>query len=166
MKHVLFLLLVVSFFGFGPVGRSLPTVELTTLDELEIRLARGKDTTYVVNLWATWCAPCVEEMPYFESVAKQYEHKPFKLLFLSLDSPKKPSLVQGFVAKKGIHNEVLLLNEYDQQAYIDRISQEWSGAIPATLLVNVGANKSAFHEREFSQGELEDTIGEFVGAIE
>ena len=60
-------------------------VKLLTLNELEQRVAKGKDTTYVVNFWATWCGPCVEELPYFEKVNAENVSKPFKVILMSLD---------------------------------------------------------------------------------
>ncbi len=131
-------------------------VPLMTLDGLEKRLAHGGDTTFVVNLWATWCAPCVAEMPYFEQLQENYQSDLLKVLFVSLDAPKNLSNVVKFVQDKGLKNEVVLLDEKDEQYYIDKISSEWSGAIPATLFVNVNKDIRVFKGQEFNYEQLEN----------
>jgi len=129
------------------------------LDELEARMANGGDTTYVVNFWATWCVPCVQELPHFERLQADYKDRPLKVLLVSLDFKSKlESQVIPFVQKKGLKNEVFWLDEPDQQVYIDRVSKDWSGAIPATLIVNKNAHIRSFFEREFSYPELHQTI--------
>jgi thiol-disulfide isomerase/thioredoxin len=133
-------------------------VGLLTVDELEQRFSAGGDTTYVVNFWATWCLPCVQELPHFEKFGKAYRDEPVKVLLVSVDSRTKlNSAVTPFVKKKGLQNEVVLLNETNQQQYIDRISPDWSGSLPATLFVNKGKKVRQLREKEFTYNELETT---------
>ena len=131
-------------------------VPLVTLDNLEKRLENGGDTTFVVNLWATWCAPCVAEMPYFEQLQENYQSTPLKVLFVSLDAQKNHGNVVKFVQDKGLKNEVLLLDEKNEQYFIDKISPEWSGAIPATLFVNASKGVRVFKGQEFDYQQLEN----------
>ena len=130
-------------------------VRLITIDQLEGRIARGKDTTYIINFWPTWCGPCVAELPGFEKLRLSNEGKPLKILLVSLDFKSKlEPAVKPFVRKAGLKNEVLLLNESNQQEYIDRISKDWSGAIPATLFANGGKKVRKFYEKELTFEEL------------
>ena len=130
-------------------------VALATVDQLEHRFAEGRDTTYIVNFWATWCAPCVEELPYFEQFGRDYKNEPVKILLVSVDARSKlRTHVIPFMQKILLHNEVLLLNETDQQEYIDRISPDWSGSLPATLFVNKGKQLRRLQEKEFSYDQL------------
>lgn len=132
------------------------TVKLLKINELEGRLTAGKDTTYIINFWATWCAPCVAELPHFERLAQTYKKEPMKVLLVSLDFRSKlETAVRPFVEKNHLQNEVFLLNESNQQEYIEKISKEWSGSIPATLVVNKKKNIKLFKEQEFSYEELE-----------
>nr|WP_305121198.1 TlpA disulfide reductase family protein [Pedobacter xinjiangensis] len=132
------------------------TVNLLTVDQLEKRINQGKDTIYVVNFWATWCAPCIKELPHFEKLQASYKSQPLKVLLISLDfKSKMNSSVVPFVRKKQLKNEVFLLNESNAQQYIDRISKEWSGALPATLIVNKQKNVREFYEKEFTYNDLE-----------
>ncbi len=138
------------------VGHSVNAqVKLLTLNELEQRVAKGKDTTYVVNFWATWCGPCVEELPYFERLNNESAKKPLKVILMSLDFKSKLKTdVIPFVVKHKIKSEVYVVNETDQQKFIDRVDKNWSGALPATLILNTDKKARAFHEKSFTYSEL------------
>lgn len=133
-------------------------VKLLSIDELETRLSQGKDTVYVVNFWATWCGPCIEELPHFEKLQQTYKKQPVKVLLISTDFKSKlETSVKPFVKKHKLQNEVFLLNEKNQQVYIDRISKDWSGALPATLIINRKKQLRKLYEKEFTYKELEQT---------
>ncbi len=124
-------------------------VDLLTVDRLYERIEQGKDTTYIVNFWATWCAPCIKELPHFEKLQQEKKSDKLKVLLVSLDFKNRlEKSVIPFVKRHKLKNEVFLLDETDQQQYIDRIDKTWSGAIPATLFVT--GNKRKFIEKEFT----------------
>ena len=128
-------------------------VKLLTLNDLDRRIAKGKDTTYVINFWATWCSPCVAELPNFEKLRVENLNKPVKIILISLDFKSKlQKAVIPFVQKNNINAEIFLLNELDKQIYTQRIDKKWSGAIPATLFVNKKVKH--FYEKEFTEDEL------------
>lgn len=138
-------------------------VKLLTLNELEQRVAKGKDTTYVVNFWATWCGPCVEELPYFERLNNENANKPIKVILMSLDFKSKlKTEVVPFVAKHKISSEVYVVNENDQQKFIDRVDKNWSGALPATLILNTDKKLRLFHEQTFTYEQLTKAISTAV----
>lgn len=132
-------------------------VSVIRLFQLEERLLRGGDTTFVVNFWATWCGPCVKELPYFEAL----DTARAKVLLVSLDFEDiLESKVIPFVRQKQLRSEVMLLNEDDPNVWIPRISPQWSGAIPVTLFVNTGRGQRIFFEGSFEEGELETRLDE------
>ena len=151
---VCFLAMLLGCFTIGSAQQKVPLIKL---DALEERLANGGDTTYVVNLWATWCEPCVAELPYFEQLQQTYRPHPMKVILLSLDAPKNQERGVRFREKNGLRNEVLVLDERNQQQYIDRVSEKWSGAIPATLFINQAKDIRLFREQEFDFEELNQT---------
>ncbi|WP_299530708.1 TlpA disulfide reductase family protein [Ulvibacterium sp.] len=93
------------------------------------------DTTYVINFWATWCKPCIKELPYFEELNSRYPHKKVKVVLVSLDFPKQvESNLVPFVEKKQLKSKVLALLDGNYNEWIDKVSPDWSGAIPATYI--------------------------------
>lgn len=148
---ILYILLLL----FSPALAYAQEVRLIQLDELEKRVQNGKDSFYIINYWATWCAPCVKELPYFDRFQKEHANQPVKVLLVSLDflSQYKKGVIP-FVKKKGIRSEVFLLNEQDQQTYIERISTKWSGAPPATAFINRKKDTTEFYEKEFTYESL------------
>lgn len=134
-------------------------VRPVTLAQLEQRFSKGSDTTYIVNLWATWCQPCVRELPVFDDFGAAQRQRPVKVILLSLDAPSRlNSTVKPFVKQRQLRSEVLLLNETDQQRYIDRISPEWSGSLPATLFVNTRRRLRLLQKKEFNAETLVQTF--------
>jgi thiol-disulfide isomerase/thioredoxin len=130
-------------------------VGLLTADQLNQRLSLGKDTVYVINLWATWCAPCVKELPYFERLRKAFPDAKLKVLLLSLDFRSKlETEVKPFVKRMKLTSEVFLVNEKDQQVFIDKVDKSWSGTIPATLIVNSAEQRRQFIPNELTYNEL------------
>jgi thiol-disulfide isomerase/thioredoxin len=148
-----FLLIYLSLISYSLSAQ----VKLLTLDELDKRIAVGKDTTYVVNFWATWCGPCVAELPNFEKLRVANLKKPVKVLLISVDFKSKlQKEVIPFVVKNQLKAEVFLLNETDQQKYIERVDPKWTGAIPATLFVK--QKNRRFYEQEFTEKQLKNTL--------
>jgi thiol-disulfide isomerase/thioredoxin len=135
-------------------------INLITLDELERRINNNTDTTYIVNFWATWCGPCVKELPHFHKLKSSLKDQPVSILMVSVDFISKlDKQVKPFVKRHRIKNEVFLLNENNQQQYIDRVDKSWAGTIPATLFVYKGTRK--FMEQTFSYAELLDAYNTF-----
>lgn len=152
---LVFLLGVESFESWA---QSVPVIGV---DELESRLEKGADTTFVVNFWATWCGPCVKELPFFETLGANNANQKFKVLLVTLDFVENlESKVLPFIEKKSIKSEVLLLDESNPNEWIPRVSEEWSGAIPATIFVNAQKKTRHFHEGSFEEGELEKKLKE------
>ncbi len=129
------------------------------MDALEARMSKGADTVYVVNFWATWCAPCVRELPHFDQLQKSYNGKPLKVLLVSVDAPARAkAALNGFLSRREVSSEVLHLNESKPHEFIDRVAPEWSGSIPATLIIHHKTSRRAFHEGEMSEAELQTLV--------
>jgi thiol-disulfide isomerase/thioredoxin len=121
-------------------------------------LTSHTEETVVVNFWATWCKPCVKELPYFEALNTKYQGQNFKLILISMDRPQdKDTRVTRFLDKNGYKSEVAILAAPTPNDWIDKIDPTFSGAIPATVVYN--KNQKSFYEKEFeSLQELEETV--------
>jgi len=152
-----FAILTLSMLLHLPALAQEVKVPIIRLHQLEERLLKGGDTTFVVNFWATWCGPCVKELPYFEAL----DTARAKVLLVSLDfEDVLETKVIPFVEKRQLRSEVMLLNEHSPNDFIPRVSGEWSGAIPATLFVNTQRGIRDFYEGSFEAGELEAKLTE------
>jgi thiol-disulfide isomerase/thioredoxin len=150
---VLFLLLLLTI----PVMSQ--DVKVVDFKGLESVLNLRNDTTYVVNFWATWCIPCIKELPYFQKIDSKYKDENVKVLLVSLDFLKHiDTRLRPFIEKHEIIADVMLLNDPDSNSWIDKVSPDWSGALPATVIYN--RNFRAFYEKSFTYEELQSIINQ------
>jgi thiol-disulfide isomerase/thioredoxin len=134
-------------------------IEVYNFDQLESFLSSNTNKTLVVNFWATWCKPCIKELPYFEAARTKYIED-VRVILVSLDFPEKlESQLIPFVRNNNIQSQVVLLDDPYENEWIPKVDSTWSGAIPATLIIN--GDKRIFYEKSFSQEELEDEILKF-----
>jgi len=141
--------------------QEISTVKKVNYNELKPYLEKNDDTTYIVNFWATWCAPCIKELPYFEKIKQEYASKNVEVLLVSLDFPKQvEKKLIPFINKKQLHSEVIFLNDADENVWIKAIDSTWSGALPATLIYNKNARK--FYEQSFDYIMLETELKTFL----
>lgn len=135
-------------------------IEVYTFDQLDSVLAVSNDKVLVVNFWATWCKPCIKELPYFELAQSKYQGK-IKVILVSLDfTDKLESQLIPFVTEKGLQSQVILLDDPYENEWIPKVDSTWSGAIPATLMID--HEKRVFYEKSFTEDELETEILKFI----
>jgi thiol-disulfide isomerase/thioredoxin len=133
-----------------------------SFDDMEYVLDYNNDTTYIVNFWATWCKPCVEELPYFEKAFRAYENKPVKFIMVSLDFKKQleSKLVPFLNARPDMPSTIVLLDQ-DGNTWIPKVTDEWDGAIPVTLFYKGNKRKFIGHSFE-SYDEISTIIDSFL----
>jgi len=135
---------------------AIPTGKIPSYDfeGLEPLLHIDNDTTYVINFWATWCRPCIKELPAFEKLNATYNSQKVKVVLVSLDHPDiLESKVVPFIEQREIKSSVVLLDDPYANDWIPKVDKTWSGAIPATIIYKGG--KRSFYERTFTYEELE-----------
>lgn len=137
-------------------------VAVLKLPALQQRLAQPTDTTYVVNFWATWCGPCVQELAGFEQVRAATEGQKIKFLLVSLDYvallDKK---VRPFVRRRHLQAEVLLLDEPDPTTWLAQVDRRWAGSIPFTLIFNNQTRRRITFEHALTAQELTQALLRF-----
>lgn len=143
------------------VASQIVPLEVYNYNELEPFLNRIDDKIYVVNFWATWCAPCVKELPYYEKLKANYANKNVEVILVSLDFPRQyDSKLKPFIREKNLKSKVVALNDTDSNRWIPLVSEDWTGAIPATLIYN--KDKREFYEQSFEYEELETKVKQFL----
>lgn len=122
----------------------------------EILNQKAEDKILIVNFWATWCAPCVEELPFFEQIYRDYNDE-VEMVFISLDdSENVETLVNPFLKNSEITASVKLLDDPYSSEWIPLVDPHWDGAIPVTLIKYKGDKR--FYNRTFTYEELEKEI--------
>lgn len=139
----------------GSLGAQTRPIASTTADKLMARTSAGKDTTYIINFWATWCAPCVAELPQFTALDARYKSRNVKVLLVSMDFPDAyPEKLQAYVKRKALQPEVLWFSETNANEFIPKLDNSWSGALPGTLIINRRSGYKAFIEKSVTETEI------------
>ncbi len=134
-----------------------PTIKVLDFNGLKPYLEKENDTTYIINFWATWCAPCIKELPHFQKINDEYADKKLKVLLVSLDFERQiESRLMPFIRKHKVTPEVIVLSDPDSNGWIDKVDQSWSGSIPATIFYN--KDKRMFFEKEFTYAEIKGVL--------
>lgn len=154
---IILMSLALLLFLFTTKNTRSSEIKVYSFDEFSHWLEKETDSLYIVNFWATWCAPCVKEIPDFEKIYETYKDQKVKLLFVSLDFPNQlESRVIPFIERMGMKAQVVLLDDVRANRWIPLVDESWSGAIPATLIYNREFRE--FYAREFNFDELEEII--------
>jgi thiol-disulfide isomerase/thioredoxin len=132
------------------------------LEGLQKIIHGQSEKVLVINFWATWCGPCIKELPYFEKLNQ--ENKEAEVILVSMDYDLDPNTekVERFVVRKKIQSRVLVLTESDPNSWIEKIDKHWSGALPATLVIDTKTGKREFVQGELSEGELEKLLKKVI----
>ncbi len=124
--------------------------------------ASAKDTVYVLNFWATWCAPCIAELPEIEALHRRYAGRPVKVLLVSLDFKEDITIrVPAFIQRRRLTPEVVWLSETNANKFIPKIERRWEGSIPATLVLSPRTGERFFVEGATTEEELARAVDRF-----
>jgi len=129
-----------------PAAAAIPIVDFSAIEKI---LNQQDDTLRIFNFWATWCKPCVEELPLLQELPAKYNNQAFQLYYISLDFTNQiESKLIPFLQNNPLDGSVIVLDDPDANSWIDKVNPEWSGSIPATIVKKGMAMK--FHEGKFN----------------
>jgi thiol-disulfide isomerase/thioredoxin len=132
------------------------------VDDLKAAIEKAEGPT-IFNFWATFCKPCIEEIPYFQELAKKYEAAGVRLVLVNLDAPEEyPARIQAIAQKFKMTAPIAYLDESNADLFCPAVDKKWSGAIPASLFVNTKTGYRQFYEDQLSREELEKEIGRMI----
>jgi thiol-disulfide isomerase/thioredoxin len=136
-------------------------LEVYDYSGLEKLLYQEDDKVHVVNFWATWCAPCIKEMPHFEKINALYKEENVEVLLVSLDFPfQYDKKLKPFIKEHDLQSRVVALDDPDMNTWMPKVDESWTGAIPITIIYNRA--KRQFYERSFTYDELETELKQFL----
>jgi thiol-disulfide isomerase/thioredoxin len=154
--------IIIVLFLVAPSPLKGQKVEYIKIPDLENILGSSDNRLYVLNFWATWCAPCVSEIPAFEKTAKSYDPQKVRFILVSLDFPSQiEKQLLPFLKKNKVTLDVAVMTDIDYNAWIDKVDAKWQGDIPATLFFNNYTKTRYFHTGELSESELRKNINSF-----
>ncbi len=131
------------------------------LKDLQQVINKPSDKVQVINFWATWCAPCVKEIPLFEKLNQANKNVEITLVSMDYDLDPNPEKVYRFMNRKNLQSKVVILAERNPNDWISKIDKSWkSGTLPATLIINTQNGKRKFVQQELHEGDLEKLIEE------
>lgn len=157
------IIILLSLASFSGLQAQKPKVEVIYFPQLEEWFQADNDTLYVINFWATWCRPCVAEMPYFDQLQQEMADQKVKVQFVSMDfiSDLKRKLIP-FLKRKKPFSSVYLLDEPKYNKWMGKVSEEWTGSIPATIFVQHSRAVREFHEGDFTYEELKTKVESLI----
>lgn len=147
---LLYITLLLSLFSYS---QDFIDLDVRNFEALKTEFVPEKGQTLVINFWATWCGPCVKELPYFEEISKTYSQNDVEVVLVSLDFPQHyESKLKPFIKKYDIKSRVIALNDPDSNNWIPKVNDNWTGSIPATLIIS--NSKYKFYEQTFTKESL------------
>lgn len=157
-QYLLTPLVVIIYFCSSVAQTEVPILDF---DGFKPYLQHNNDTVYILNFWATWCRPCIEEMQYFEQLGEDTFSTPHKVVLVSLDFKNQiESKLIPFIEDNQIKNEVVALCDPDANAWIDQVHSSWTGAIPATIIYR-REKRIFFGEQIENYDQLKKMISDF-----
>ena len=140
-------------------------VDLSTIDVKGIQSLVKNDSgkLRLINVWATWCGPCVAELPELVTMNRVYRGRPFEFVTLSIDEPDKKAQAMALLKQKHVAGTNYLFNSDDKDALANALDKEWQGPIPYTLLVAPGGKVIYRHNGAVDPLELKQAIVGYLG---
>jgi len=159
MKHLLlFCCLLIGAVNLQAQGNELT---LTEQDGLEKLIKEQGNGVLLINFWATWCKPCVAELPQIEALHDQFSSDELEIVLLSLDFENQiGSHLLPFIEEHKLRSTVSFLDAGKPNEWIDSVEPQWSGAIPFTLILDSTREKRWFFEGQLEEGTLVKVLSE------
>jgi thiol-disulfide isomerase/thioredoxin len=140
------------------------TLEHLDAEQLKKLLANEGANYKLINVWATWCGPCVTEFPHFVDMNRMYRNREFELITITLDDPARETNALNFLIKKQASTSNYLFKG-DKYAFIEIIDKKWEGSLPYTLFIAPGGKIIYTRQGVIEPLELKRTIVESIGRI-
>lgn len=131
--------------GDGRRGEALPVIPLQPEGIAPLIASHSGQKAVLVNVWATWCVPCVEEFPHLVELREKYKDR-LEVVFISADFDDELDRVQQFLTDQGVDWQTYIKDGKDEP-FILAIHPDWSGALPATAVYDASGQPVTFFEQ-------------------
>jgi thiol-disulfide isomerase/thioredoxin len=101
-------------------------------------VANSSENYRLINVWATWCGPCVVEFPELVTINRMYRNRNFEFVSLSADDPDRDQEVLAFLRKQQASNQNFHFSSYDKDELVDALDPDWTAALPHTMFIEPG----------------------------
>lgn len=160
IKQIFLVILIVG--SVTAKAQNIPSWKVTKLQDYISK----SDSVLVVTFWATFCKPCLEELPYFQTIVNKYKHQKVKLLMVSMDlKDAYPGKVTAFAKKNKYTADIVWLNETNADYFCPIVDKTWMGGIPGTLFINPKTGYRKFFEEELKPDEFENALRTAITSI-
>lgn len=136
------------------------TIDTIGVHGIKKLLLNNTEKLRVINVWATWCGPCVSEFPDFITINRMYRSRDFEWVTISADEPNKQAKVLKFLQKQQASATNYIFNNEDKYQLIEAIDPKWQGAIPYTIVVEPGGKILYAQQGVIDPAELKKIIVE------
>lgn len=141
----------------------LPDVKPVRVSELKERIMRDSGKVVLVNVWATWCKPCKEEMPQLVRLRKNVSRNEFSLILVSADdSELVDTKVRPALKSLGVDFPSYIINERSDEAFMNGMDSTWNGALPTTFVYDRKGKLSKIMTGERTYKQFEETVGKLL----
>ena len=159
MKKYLSLVVCLVIVNGGVFCQEVKKMKITEVADY----IKKSDHPMVVAFWATWCGPCVEEIPWLQEGVKKFADKKIELVLVSLDFPRDyPSKVNAAVKEKKFNATIFWLDETRADYFCPKIDTAWDGSIPSSLYINNKTGYRRFFNRQLTDRQVEPELKEML----
>jgi thiol-disulfide isomerase/thioredoxin len=166
MRPLFIILIIIAGLSFPALHARAQEVKKLKITELEAYIGQC-DHPLIVNFWATFCAPCNKEIPYFISTVEKYKGRGVELLLVSLDLPDYyPARIAAFAKKNNYTASLVWLNETDADYFCPKVDKRWSGGIPCSLFINNKDHYRQFFDRQLTEPQVQLAIKTMIAPLQ
>jgi thiol-disulfide isomerase/thioredoxin len=141
--------------------QTLPSIDVGGIKTL-VEKHRGK--VLVLNIWATWCVPCVEEFPDLIKLARDLDQKDVSFVGVSIDEPEdSTSKVLPFIRRQAVPFEILLKSPGHDEQFINALNSNWTGAVPVTFIFDATGKQRRMMAGKQRYDSLRKAVEEIIG---